>query len=57
MAGAVVGVGASFPRGGATCRAFVARINDKDREQDAQGAACEKGGEVTLSDTAPFKGV
>ena len=55
--GAVEGVGARFQREGATCRAFVARITGDGDARAVQGAACEKSGEVTLSDAAPFKGI
>ena len=52
--GVVVGVGARFAKGGATCRAFVARIRDSEAARDVEGSACEKGGGVTLSDAGPF---
>jgi surface antigen len=52
--GVVVGVGARFAKGGATCRAFVARIFENDDARQAEGSACLKGGEVTLTDAAPF---
>jgi surface antigen len=55
--GLVVGIGSRFARGGATCRAFVAKISDNGEEREVQGSACEKAGDVTLSDAAPFKGV
>ena len=54
--GAVVGVGTSFAKAGATCRGFVARIRDGEQGQAVQGSACEKDGAVTLSDIGPFKG-
>ena len=52
--GVVVGVGARFARGGATCRAFVARISDNGTPRDVEGSACEKAGDVTVSDAGPF---
>jgi surface antigen len=55
--GSVVGVGARFARAGATCRAFIARIEEDRKTRAAEGAACEKAGEVTISDAAPFRGV
>jgi hypothetical protein len=36
---------------------FVARISDAGDARAVQGAACEKSGEVTVSDAAPFKGL
>ena len=53
----MVGVGARFDKAGATCRAFVARINDNGENRAMQGDACEKAGDVTLSDAAPLRGV
>jgi surface antigen len=55
--GSVVGVGARFARAGATCRAFIARIEEDHKTRAAEGAACEKAGQVTISDAAPFRGV
>lgn len=55
--GAVEGIGARFQRSGATCRAFVARINEDGDARAVDGAACEKSGEVTVSDAALFKGL
>ncbi len=55
--GAVAGLGARFQRSGATCRVFVARISGEGDAHAVQGAACEKSGEVTVSDAAPFKGL
>ena len=55
--GLIVGVGARFAKGGATCRAFVARVVESGAARAAQGDACEKAGAVTLSDAAPLKGV
>jgi surface antigen len=55
--GAVAGLGARFQRSGATCRVFVARISEDGDARAVQGAACEKSGEVTVSDAAPFKGL
>jgi surface antigen len=55
--GSVVGVGARFDKGGATCRAFIARIAENGESRAVQGNACEKSGEVTLSDAAPLRGV
>ena len=55
--GAVAGLGVRFQRAGATCRVFVARISDEGAARAVQGAACEKSGEVTVSDAAPFKGL
>jgi surface antigen len=55
--GVIVGVGARFAKGGATCRAFVARIADNGESRATQGDACEKAGDVTVSDAAPVKGV
>ncbi len=52
--GVVVGVGSRFARGGATCRAFVARISDQGTPRDVEGSACEKAGDVTVSDAGPF---
>lgn len=52
--GVVVGVGARFARGGATCRAFVARISENGTAKDVEGSACEKAGDVTVSDAGPF---
>jgi surface antigen len=52
--GVVAGVGARFARGGATCRAFVARIQDSGTPRDVEGSACEKAGDVTVSDAGPF---
>ncbi len=45
------------PKSGATCRAFVARIAENGETRAVQGDACEKAGGVTLSDTAPLRGV
>jgi surface antigen len=56
-AGLIVGVGGRFAKGGATCRAFVARIADNGDSRAVEGDACEKAGDVTLSNAAPFKGV
>jgi hypothetical protein len=55
--GAVVGIGARFARSGATCRAFVARINENGESRAVQGDACDKAGAVTLSNATPFGGV
>jgi surface antigen len=55
--GVVVGVGARFDKAGATCRAFVARINDNGESRAMQGDACEKAGDVTLTAAAPLRGV
>jgi surface antigen len=55
--GVIVGLGSRFARGGATCRTFLARIVDNGDERAMQGSACEKAGDVTLSDAAPLKGV
>ena len=55
--GAVAGIGSRFERGGATCRAFLARIGEDGETRAMEGAACMKAGEVTISDAAPFKGL
>jgi len=52
--GVVVGVGSRFAKDGATCRAFVARISDNGAEREVEGSACEKGGDVRVSDAGPF---
>jgi surface antigen len=52
--GVVVGVGARFAKSGANCRAFVARISDNGAAREVQGSACEKAGDVTLSDAGPL---
>jgi surface antigen len=52
--GVVVGVGTRFAKDGATCRAFVARITDNGTGRDVEGSACEKAGEVRVSDAGPF---
>jgi surface antigen len=55
--GTVAGIGARYDKGGATCRAFVAKIGDDRDTRIAQGAACLKADEVTISEAAPFKGL
>ncbi len=55
--GAIVGVGARFARAGATCRAFIARFEEDRETHTAQGSACEKAGEVTISDAGPLRAV
>ncbi len=55
--GSIVGIGASFAKGGATCRAYIARISENGESRAAQGDACEKAGQVTLSAGAPLRGV
>lgn len=52
--GVVVGVGSRFAKGGATCRAFVARISDNGTGREVEGSACEKAGDVTVSDAGPL---
>ncbi len=56
--GEVLAVGSAFPRDGAVCRAFTARIDDSGTSRRMQATGCEKGGKVvTISDAAPFRGV
>lgn len=55
--GLIVGIGARFAKGAATCRAYVARISENGDSRAVQGDACEKAGQVTLSDAAPLRGV
>ncbi|MDE3177136.1 MAG: hypothetical protein KGM15_13625 [Pseudomonadota bacterium] len=55
--GSVAAVGARFNKGGAACRAFVARIAEDGEVRAVQGDACEKAGAVTISGGAPFRGV
>jgi hypothetical protein len=53
--GAVEAVGARYERGGANCRGFVARITDAGDAHAVQGAACDKAGQITITDATPFK--
>jgi len=54
--GTVVGVGPSYAKAGATCRAFEARIGKGEEKHAIQGAVCEKDGKATISDVGAFRG-
>jgi hypothetical protein len=54
--GSIVGVGPTYAKGGATCRAFEARIDKGEEKHAIQGAACEKDGKATISDVEAFRG-
>ncbi len=61
--GAFLGVAASFPRKGKTCRAFVARFGLPQAgaaapDQTVQATGCfGDGPEIDVSDVAPFRGL
>jgi hypothetical protein len=56
--GQFAAVASSFTRGGATCRAFVARIDAADGASAVQGVGClGEGGKIAFSDIAPWAGL
>jgi len=54
--GTVVGVGETYAKAGATCRAFEARIGKGEEKHAIQGAVCDKDGKATISDVGAFRG-
>jgi hypothetical protein len=56
--GQFLAVAGPFQREGASCRAFLARIEETEGARSFQGIGCAReNGEVAISDVAPWKGL
>ncbi len=50
-------VAGSFKRDGASCRAFLAKVESDEGARELQGVGCERDGALALEDVAPWKGI
>ena len=56
--GQLVAVAGAFAQEGASCRAFLARIEDSEGSRSLQGVGCARAaGELAMTGVAPFKGL
>ena len=56
--GEVVAVASPFMQDGASCRAFLARIEEPEGSRSLQGVGCARAaGELAILDVAPWKGL
>ena len=56
--GRLIALAAPFKRQGEPCRGFLARIVEDDRSRTLQAVGCvQPGGEIAITDVAPWKGL